>query len=473
MSTNQFNQLGLSPAICTSLQQDGIVRPTPIQQQAIPHAMNNKDIIAMAQTGTGKTLAFALPILQKIDPNKQQTQALILTPTRELAIQITTEIKKYALPLQITILSAYGGQDVDAQIRKLKHNPNIIVATPGRLLDHMQRETINLGKLETLVLDEADQMLHMGFLTDVETIIHRTPRSRQTMLFSATMPDKIKQLAQQYMQTPIDIRIKAEKVTLKNIKQVIVETTDRSKQRTLIQLLEMYTPYLAVIFCRTKVRAKKLNEALQEHGFEADELHGDLSQAKREQVMKKFRDAKLQLLVATDVAARGIDVEGITHVFNYDTPPDGEHYIHRIGRTGRAGSEGIAITLATPYDKQTIFTIERSIGEAIKRQPAPAARHTDEEELPDKKQRSIKPNRNKKSNSRTNKANSSNPWQEKKTTAAPAKTRTNKRTSSQPSRTAGKQRDAKQQPGKQRDARQQPKNVASRRGANRNALRFK
>ncbi|WP_036718550.1 DEAD/DEAH box helicase [Paenibacillus harenae] len=366
MST-AFTALGITPQLSEILHQDGITEPTPVQKQTIPLLLGGQDVIAQAQTGTGKTMAFSLPILQKIHVDKEQVQALILTPTRELAIQITSELKKLAPPLGIRVLAAYGGQDVDAQIRKLQQAPHIVVATPGRLIDHMKRETVSLGKLQMLVLDEADQMLHMGFLTEVESIITQTPRARQTMLFSATMPDAIRRLAAEYMKSPADIRIRSTNVTLDSIKQIVYETTDRAKQQALIHLLESHQPYLAVIFCRTKVRAKKLNEALQELGVESDELHGDLTQAKREQVMKRFRDARLQVLVATDVAARGLDVEGVTHVYNYDVPQDGELYIHRIGRTGRAGQQGTAITLATPYDKNTLLSIEQSINAKLDR----------------------------------------------------------------------------------------------------------
>lgn len=365
--SNAFNALGINPVLSELLQRDGITEPTPVQRQTIPLLLNGQDVIAQAQTGTGKTMAFALPILQRVNPDKEQVQALILTPTRELAIQITHELKKLAPAVEASVLAAYGGQDVEAQIHKLKRAPHIVVATPGRLIDHMKRETINLGKLQMLVLDEADQMLHMGFLPEVESIVTQTPRARQTMLFSATMPDAIRRLAADYMRTPADVRIRSANVTLDNIRQLVVETTDRGKQKALVHLLQMHQPYLAVIFCRTKVRAKKLNEALQELDIESDELHGDLTQAKREQVMKRFRDAKLQVLVATDVAARGLDVEGVTHVYNYDVPQDGELYIHRIGRTGRAGQQGVAVTLATPYDKSGLQQIEQSINAKLER----------------------------------------------------------------------------------------------------------
>ncbi|EXX85784.1 DEAD/DEAH box helicase [Paenibacillus darwinianus] len=339
--TTPFDKLGIRAEVTEQLRLQGLTTPTTVQKSAIPLLLAGRDAIVQAQTGTGKTLAFALPILNRIDPNNNNVQALVVTPTRELAIQITQEFKKLKDAVGANVLAAYGGQDVDAQIRKLDGRPQIVVGTPGRLLDHLRRRTIRLSELEVLVLDEADQMLHMGFLTEVEELIAQTPERRQTVLLSATMPDSVRKLAKRYMREPEDVTIRTERVTLDSIRQIAVDTTDRSKQPTLIRLLETYKPYLAVIFCRTKVRAAKLNEALIEHGFLSDELHGELTQAKREQVMKRFRDAKLQLLVCTDVAARGIDVEGVTHVFNYDIPQDSEWYIHRIGRTGRAGQRGV------------------------------------------------------------------------------------------------------------------------------------
>lgn len=366
--SSSFTALGIRTELAGRLAQEGISEPTPVQETAIPVLLQGKDVIVQAQTGTGKTLAFALPALQQINPGKTYTQALILTPTRELAIQITGELAKLAPVLGITVLAAYGGQDVESQIRKLKNAaPHVVVATPGRLLDHLRRETVTLSSIRMLVLDEADQMLHMGFLSEVEAIIDQCSIKRQTMLFSATMPDAVKQLAARYMDVPQDIRIKSAAVTLDAIEQRVVITTDRNKQPLLLRLLETENPYLAVVFCRTKLRAKKLTEALQEAGVPADELHGDLTQAKREAVMKRFRSARLQVLVATDVAARGLDVEGVTHVFNYDAPADGDTYIHRIGRTGRAGESGKAITLATARDRASLEAVEQKIRASIKR----------------------------------------------------------------------------------------------------------
>lgn len=344
----------------------GIAVPTPIQQQAIPLLLDGKDVIAQSQTGTGKTFAFILPILEKIDANESHIQALIVTPTRELALQITNEVKKLLEDRQdIRVLAIYGGQDVESQLKKLKHGRHIVIGTPGRLLDHIRRGTVDFSKSSFLVLDEADQMLHIGFLPEVERIIDETPASRQTMLFSATMPDEIRQLARRHMKNPHNIQVEKTQAPLENIKQIAISTDDRAKQGDLIELLHLYRPYLGVIFCRTKRRVTKLYEALKENGFNCDQLHGDLSQAKREQVMKRFRKAEIQFLVATDVAARGLDVEGVTHVFNYDIPEDTESYIHRIGRTGRAGGEGLAVTLYAPKDREELLQIEKDLNLTI------------------------------------------------------------------------------------------------------------
>nr|WP_035316392.1 DEAD/DEAH box helicase [Brevibacillus panacihumi] len=357
-----FLSLGIGLPLHDTLKANGITESTPVQEKAIPLLLAGKDVIAQAQTGTGKTLAFLLPILEKADPHVEHVQALILTPTRELALQITTEAKKLLAQLDdIHVLAVYGGQDVERQMKKLRGKKQIVIATPGRLLDHLRRGTIELSTVSMLVLDEADQMLHMGFLPEVEEIIGCTSGDRQTMLFSATMPAQVRSLAKRYMRNPEDVRVQGKQITLKDIRQIAVETTDRAKQSALRELIEQQRPFMAVIFCRTKRRASALNAALQGYGYLSDELHGDLSQAKREDVMKRFREARLQLLVATDVAARGLDVEGVTHVFNYDIPHDVESYIHRIGRTGRAGEQGVAITLVAPKDRMHLEMIESGI----------------------------------------------------------------------------------------------------------------
>ncbi|WP_223699976.1 DEAD/DEAH box helicase [Sutcliffiella deserti] len=363
-----FLQLGIRKEINHTLKSLGLVTPTPIQEKTIPFILEGKDIIAQAQTGTGKTLAFVLPILEKININNPETQALILAPTRELALQITKEIKRVKENVDgLNVLAIFGGQDVEHQLKKLRGAQHIIVATPGRLLDHVRRRTIDLSTISMFVLDEADQMLLMGFLPDVDNIIGEMFSSRQTMLFSATIPKEIHSLSKKYMREPENIEIKEKQITVKKIKQFAVETTDRRKEGTLLHLLNEHRPYLAIIFCRTKARVQKLQETLKQNGFNSDELHGDIPQSKRQRAMRNFRDAKLQFLVATDVAARGLDVEGITHIYNYDVPQDVETYIHRIGRTGRASGEGEAYTLYAPRDVDFLQMIEKGINQSLEK----------------------------------------------------------------------------------------------------------
>ncbi|MEH7235877.1 DEAD/DEAH box helicase [Bacillus sp. JJ1562] len=386
-----FLQLGIRKEINHTLKSLGIGVPTSIQERTIPSVLEGKDVIAKAQTGTGKTLAFVLPTLEKIDVHNSDVQALILTPTRELAQQISKEIKKMIENLDgVNVLAVYGGQDVEHQLKKLKGAQHIVVATPGRLLDHIRRGTIDLSTIQMLVIDEADQMLLMGFLPEVDDIIHETFPSRQTMLFSATMPNEIRSLAKKYMIEPEFIEVKAKKVTVEEIKQVVIETTDRRKQATLLHLIEEHRPFLAIIFCRTKIRAKKLHDALIANGYESDELHGDLPQSKREKAMKRFRDAKTQFLVATDVAARGLDVEGVTHVYNYDIPHDVESYVHRIGRTGRAGGDGVAITLVAPKDMEFLRMIEKGIHQKFEIQVIKGVSIPDREEYQKERNEQIK-----------------------------------------------------------------------------------
>lgn len=365
-SLQDFLKLGVSPRLTETLRSFGLVEPTPIQEKAIPELLAGKDVIAQAQTGTGKTLAFLLPMLEKIDVTRGNIQALIVTPTRELALQITSEINKIKTD-DINVLAVYGGQDVARQLHKLKKNIHIVVGTPGRLLDHLRRETIDLLQVSMVVLDEADQMLHVGFQKDVEEILEQTSFEKQTMLFSATISSQVQDLAKKYLSKPVNITVKEKQVTVKDIEQLVYEMTDREKQDTLCKIMDQHQPFLAVIFCRTKRRANILNEALISRGYNSEELHGDLSQAKREKVMARFRKADLQYLVATDVAARGLDVEGVTHVYNYDIPEDVEGYIHRIGRTGRAGGKGMAITLAAPKDRPLLTLIEKGIGMTLEK----------------------------------------------------------------------------------------------------------
>jgi ATP-dependent RNA helicase DeaD len=357
-----FKHLGISDPLIHKLAAQGIDEPTAVQEKAIPIVLEGRDIIAQAQTGTGKTLAFILPILEKIDPSDGSTQALIVTPTRELALQITSEVKKLieGMP-DLNVLAVYGGQDVEKQLHKLQKQTQIVVATPGRLLDHLRRGTVQLEEVSFLVLDEADQMLHIGFLNEMELIISQTPASRQTMLFSATMPDDIRKLSKKHLKEPESIRIEKTFVPEKAIEQLAILTTDRAKQNALISRIREDRPFMAIIFCRTIRRATKLYDALKSQRFSCEELHGDLTQAKREKVMKKFREAEIQFLIATDVAARGLDVEGVTHVYNYDIPQDSESYVHRIGRTGRAGKDGLAVTFYAEKDEAALKAIEQEL----------------------------------------------------------------------------------------------------------------
>lgn len=335
-----FEEIGIKEELVKILLNNGIKTPTPIQEKSIPMIIAGRDIIGEAQTGTGKTLAFLLPIMQGINVEKNQIQSLIMAPTRELAIQITEEAKKMSAHFGINILAIYGGQDVFKQLRKLENGVHLVIGTPGRILDHIRRESINLGYVKYLVLDEADVMLNMGFLNDMEDIISKTTKRRQTMLYSATIPKGLRNLAKKYMKDPETIRIESDNVILEEINQIVIKTTDRQKEEALINILKEENPFMAIIFCRTKRRVKTLNIHLQEEGFITEEIHGDLSQSKRERVIKSFRKMEIPLLVATDVAARGLDIEGITHIFNFDIPEDADSYIHRIGRTGRAGERG-------------------------------------------------------------------------------------------------------------------------------------
>ncbi|WP_221566795.1 DEAD/DEAH box helicase [Alkalihalobacillus sp. TS-13] len=362
-----FRVLGLSTNYIKKLEQQGITNPTRIQTESIPLLKSGDDIVAQAQTGSGKTMAFLLPMLEKIDPDEAVIQGLIIMPTRELALQVTQELYKLTEDEDINVLAVYGGQDVIQQIHKLEGSVHIVIGTPGRILDHVRRGTIDFSHVSMLILDEADQMLHIGFLEDVATIIDQTSELRQTALFSATMPDDIRQLANRYMRSPKQIKVNTKGKTVEEIQQYVVETTDRQKQSALLKVVKETHPILAIIFCRTQRRVSKLYTALSEKGYLTDELHGGLSQAKREDVMQRFRNGEVHLLIATDVAARGLDVEGVSHIFNYDVPQDVESYIHRIGRTGRAGEKGMAITFIAPKDEKALAMIENAIDKRIER----------------------------------------------------------------------------------------------------------
>ena len=366
-----FQEMGISEPIQRAITDMGFEEASPIQEKAIPIALAGKDIIGQAQTGTGKTAAFAIPILEKVDTSKKFVQAIAIAPTRELAIQVSEEINRLAKYMGISSLPIYGGQSIDRQIKALKKVPHIITGTPGRLLDHIQRKTLKLDRISAVVLDEADEMLDMGFLEDIERILKETPDEKQTLLFSATMPKLIQNLAERFMNNPELIKIQAKEVTSPTVKQIYYEVKERDKFEVLCRLLDVDNPELAVIFGRTKRRVDELSDALNKRGYLADGLHGDLNQRQRDVVMNKFREGNIDILVATDVAARGIDVSGVTHVYNFDIPQDPESYVHRIGRTGRAGKTGLAITFATPREIGQIHSIEKASKGHIQRKSIP------------------------------------------------------------------------------------------------------
>lgn len=362
-----FKELGINDNTIETLKKMGITTPTPIQEESIELIKSGKDVIAEAQTGTGKTLAFLLPIFENISTDLNYVQALIISPTRELAIQITKEAEKLSENTDINLLAMYGGKDIGAQLKKLKRNIHLVIATPGRLLDHIERETIDLSKLKVIVLDEADQMLFMGFRNEVETILRQTPKNRQVLCFSATMDSAVKKLAYRYMNDPSIVSVEKEEITLTNIKQNVVETTDRRKQDALCSVLDKDNPFMGIIFCRTKARVDKLEEGLHRRKYNCAKLHSDIKQSHRERIMKSFRNADIQYLIATDVASRGLDISGVSHVYNYDIPENAETYIHRIGRTGRAGEEGYTCMFVDPKDHNTLKEIEDAIEMEIPR----------------------------------------------------------------------------------------------------------
>lgn len=368
----KFEELQISEPILRALNDMGFEEPTPIQQEAIPVAMSGLDMIGQAQTGTGKTAAFGIPALEQVDEQLKAVQVLILSPTRELAIQVAEELNKMAQHTQIQALPIYGGQDIQRQFRSLRKNPQIIVATPGRLMDHMERGSVSFDKVRVVVLDEADEMLNMGFVDDINKILSAVPEARQTLLFSATMPPAIQALAENYLKEPRLIRMKPTQVTMDLIEQYYIEVQDRQKFDLLCRLLDMQAPELAIVFGRTKRRVDEVTEGLKKRGYMAEGIHGDLSQQKRDSVIRQFREGTIDILVATDVAARGLDISGVTHVYNYDLPQDPESYVHRVGRTGRAGKSGMANTFVIPREMEHLHAIERLIKRKIARRRAPS-----------------------------------------------------------------------------------------------------
>jgi len=368
MQTDNFGELVLEKRIVTALKEMGFEEPSPIQHQAIPLLLEGKDIIGQAQTGTGKTAAFGIPIIQGIDDHRH-VQALVMSPTRELAIQVAEEIGKIGRNKRIKVVPVYGGQPIERQIRALKSGVQIVIGTPGRLLDHIRRGTIKLNHVRYLVLDEADEMLDMGFIDDMEEIMANVPSERQTMLFSATMPRPILSLTKKYMRAPQMVTVSKEELTVPLIDQYYFETRD--KIEGISRLLDAGIEGKCIIFCRTKRGVDDLSASLGSRGYIAEGLHGDLSQTQRDRVMKKFREGRLDILIATDVAARGLDIDNVQYVINFDIPQDPESYVHRIGRTGRAGNTGVALTFILPREFRQMKLIERITKTRIRRRELP------------------------------------------------------------------------------------------------------
>ena len=366
-----FGHLHLSKKVLKAILDMGFEEPTPIQTQAIPLIMQDLDVIGQAQTGTGKTAAFGIPIAEKINVSLPVVQALILTPTRELAIQVAEEIAKIGSQKKVKVLPIYGGQPIDRQIRALRTGVHVVIGTPGRILDHMQRKTLNLEHVKIVVLDEADEMLDMGFIEDIENILDKTPAARQTLLFSATIPLPIQHLAEKYLRKPKFVSINKETLTVPLIQQYYFEIRQGSKADALCRILDYENYESAIVFCRTKRGVDELVASLQTRGYFAEGLHGDMTQAQRDKTMKNFRQGETDLLVATDVAARGLDIDRVSHVINFDIPQDPESYVHRIGRTGRAGREGKALTLIIPAEYRQLRVIEKLIKSQIKKETLP------------------------------------------------------------------------------------------------------
>ena len=368
-----FRELKLSEEIAEALRRRGIREATPVQERAIPAVRSGRDVIVKARTGTGKTLAFLLPVMEKIK-SVPVAQALVMTPTRELAVQIGRVASFLEEATGVRSLVIYGGRDIERQKERLRRHPQLIIGTPGRLLDHIRRRTIDISRLNKVVLDEADEMMKMGFLEDVGELIGCTAPDRQLMLFSATIPDRVRALSGRYMDRPEEITIDPEQPTLEAIRQVVVDTREETKIDQLCRIIDEEQPYLAMVFCISRERASWVAMELARRGYLADELHGDMTQTQRAQVLRRFRRAELQVLVATDIAGRGLDIEGVTHVVNFDLPRDADRYIHRIGRTGRAGGTGTAITFVNAHEYDRLRRIESAIKSRLEKKRSERSR---------------------------------------------------------------------------------------------------
>lgn len=379
MKTLKFDELNLSKEIQKAVEEMGFEEATPIQSEAIPAIMSGKDIIGQAQTGTGKTASFGIPLIEAIDKHSKNIQALVLCPTRELAIQVAEEMNNLLKYVKtVKVVPIYGGQSIDRQIKILKFGVQIVIATPGRLIDHINRGTLNLENVKMVVLDEADEMLDMGFRDDIEKILKTSPKERQTVMFSATMPRQIMDLSKKYLKNAEHIKVVHKELTVPNVNQYFFELKPNMKLDVLTRLIDIHDPKLSLVFCNTKRVVDELVSHLQARGYFAEGLHGDMKQMMRDRVMSKFRNGTLEILVATDVAARGIDVEEIDAVFNYDMPQDEEYYVHRIGRTARAGRAGQAFTFAVGKDFNKIKEIERYTKTKIVRQQIPSLKDVEE-----------------------------------------------------------------------------------------------
>ena len=361
-----FEALGLSEPLLAAIRDVGYESPSPIQSRTIPPLLEGRDVIGQAQTGTGKTAAFALPMLERLDRKLPQVQALVLVPTRELALQVAEAIHTYSRHLgTVRVLPVYGGQPIQKQVERLRAGAQVVVGTPGRVMDHLRRGTMRFESLDFVVLDEADEMLRMGFIEDVEWILGEIPGEFRTALFSATMPREIRRIADRHLKDPVNVEIEHKTVTVPTIEQVYFNVSDQGKVDLLTRLLESEAAEATLVFVRTKTAAADLAEKLEARGYAAEALHGDLTQGQREAVVRRLRARQVEVVVATDVAARGLDVEHITHVVNYDIPYDVESYVHRIGRTGRAGREGKALLFVTPRQQRMLREIERYTGQRV------------------------------------------------------------------------------------------------------------
>jgi len=384
----KFTELGLSEPVMQGLDDAGYESPSPIQAEIIPYVLDNRDVLGQAQTGTGKTAAFALPVLSKIDTTLRDPQVLVLAPTRELAIQVAEAFQKYGSHIKgFHVLPIYGGQSYDTQLRALKRGVHVVVGTPGRVMDHMRRKTLKLGGLKTLILDEADEMLRMGFIDDVEWILEQTPDQRQIALFSATMPDAIRKITKRYLKNPEHVTIKNKTSTVSTIRQRYWSVSGRHKMDALTRILEAETFDGMIIFVRTRGATVEVAEKLEARGFGAAALNGEIAQNQREKIVNRLKKGHLDILVATDVVARGLDIERISHVINYDIPGDTESYVHRIGRTGRAGRQGDAILFVAPRERRMLYSIERATRQKIEEFQMPSTADINDKRVEGFKQR--------------------------------------------------------------------------------------